>query len=119
MIKQTINRLKKTGETFGQAWVACLLTMVQGNLTVLTLYHAQVAAKTGILTAIAYFVCGFFTKLDNKWANAMVVGILTSVADIIIHPTHFGDWWNEGLVTGIGAGVLVIILHNFKISISK
>lgn len=109
-----IARLKKTGETFGQAWVACLLTMVQGDLTVLTLYHAQVAAKTGLLTAIAYFACSFFTHLDNKWANAKVVGILTFAADISIHPTHFGAVWTEAIVTGIGAGALAIILHKFK-----
>jgi len=109
-----MNRLRKTVETFSQAWIACLLAMVQGNVLVLTVYHAKVAAKTGALTAISYFVCSFIATLDNKWANAMVVGLLTAFADILIHPTHFGPEWGEAVVTGIGAGTLAIILNKFQ-----
>lgn len=109
-----IDKVKRSLETFGQAWTACLLAMVQGNLLVLTFYHAQVAAKTGAITALAYFVCSFFSRLDNKWANAMLVGLLTSFADILVHPTHFGAAWTESVVTGLGAGVLAILLHNLK-----
>ena len=109
-----MDRLRKTAETFGQAWTACLLTMVQGDITVLTLGHAITAAKTGTLTAIAFFVCSFFTRLNNQWVNAMVVGLLTAIADILIHPTHFGTQWTEGVVTGIGAGILAIILNKIK-----
>ena len=109
-----VRKLKKTGETFAQAWIACLLTMVQGDITVLSLYHAKVAAETGALTAVAYFMCSFFSSLDNKWANAMVVGFLTILADFIVHPTHFGSEWTEAVVTGLGAGTLAIILHKFK-----
>lgn len=112
MTPHLIKRLKKTAETFAQAWIACLLTMVQGDLTVLSLYHAKVAAETGTLTAIAYFACSFFAKMDNKWANATAVGLFTAVCDILVHPTHFGAAWTESVVTGIGAGALAIILHN-------
>ena len=34
-------------EKFSQAWTACMLMMVQGDVTALSLYHAKVAAKTG------------------------------------------------------------------------
>lgn len=108
-----IKRIKKSAETFGQAWVACLLAMVQGDFTVISLYHVKVAAETGIFTAISYFLCSFVATLDNKWANATAVGLLTSVCDILVHPTHFGAAWAEAAVTGIGAGALAIILHNF------
>ena len=101
-------------EKFGEAWLACLLAMVQGDITVISWYHAFVASKTGALTGIAIVLTSFFKRIDNMWGAACMTGVVTAIADIMIHPTHFGPEWAEAVVTGIGAGALCIIYHNFR-----
>ena len=102
-------------EKFLQAWTACLLCMVQGDLTVLTLSHAFTASKTGLLTGIAYWVT---TKFDGNqgsvWKGAWLTGVLTMVSDIVIHPTHFGEHWVEAFCTGLGAAGICFIWEKVK-----
>ena len=38
-----------------------------------------------------------------------MTGILTALADIVIHPTNFGPNWAEAAVTGLGAGILALV----------
>ncbi len=101
-------------EKFSQAWTACMLCMVQGDLTVLTLSHAMTAAKTGSLAGLAFVFTAYFTAINNKWFAAWLTGILTMVADIVVHPTHFGDNWMEAACTGLGAAILCTILERKK-----
>lgn len=94
-------------EKFSQAWAACMLCMVQGDLTVLTLGHAMTASKTGILTGCAYIL----TSLGDghpkgQWYPAWVTGVLAMVSDVVVHPSHFGDHWVEAACTGAGAAFL-------------
>lgn len=102
-------------EKFLQAFSACMLCMVQGDLTVLTLNHAFTASKTGLLTGIAYWIT---TKIDGKqgsaWKGAWLTGLLTMVADIVIHPTHFGDNWMEAFCTGLVAAGICLIWEKVK-----
>jgi hypothetical protein len=102
-------------EKFLQAWTACLLCMVQGDLTVLTLSHAFTASKTGLLTGIAYWVT---TKFDGDeppvWKAAWLTGVLTMASDIAIHPTHFGEQWVEAFCTGLGAAGICFIWEKVK-----
>lgn len=94
-------------EKFLQAWTSCMLCMVQGDITVLTIDHAFTASKTGILTGLAYILT---IKGDGvpgvAWKAAWLTGVLTMVSDIVVHPTHFGDQWVEAFCTGIGAACL-------------
>ena len=43
-----LDKLKVLIERFGQSWSACMLAMVQGDVSVLTFNHAIVASKTGV-----------------------------------------------------------------------
>lgn len=86
-----------------------MLCMVQGDLTVLTFNHALTASKTGALAGLAYVLTSYFTKVNNKWFAAWLTGILTMVADIVAHPTHFGANWVEAACTGAGAAILCMI----------
>ncbi len=44
-----------------------------------------------------------------------MTAILTTVSDIIVHPSHFGAWWIEGVVTGLVAeGLALVVLLIFK-----
>lgn len=114
MVQGLTYRIKLWTEKFSEAWTACALCMVQGDLTVFTLSHAITAAKTGTLTGIAFVLTSFISRINNKWGNAAVTGILTAMADIVIHPTHYGTWYTESIVTGVGAGILALILLNTK-----
>jgi len=44
---------------------------------------------------------------------------MTTIADFITHPTHFGDRWVEAVVTGAGALVLSIVLSGVLIKDNK
>ena len=101
-------------DKFSQAWTACMLCMVQGDLTVLTLSHALTASKTGTLAGVAYVATSLLTKVDNKWFAVWLTGVLTMLADIVVHPTHFGDNWMEAACTGLGAAILCTIFERKK-----
>tara|TARA_B110000211_G_C13603391_1_gene345712 strand:- start:44 stop:394 length:351 start_codon:yes stop_codon:yes gene_type:complete len=105
-----IKRVKLLVEKFAEAWTACMICMVQGDVTVLTLSHAFTASKTGILTGVAMVVASSsFLPWDNKWVGIFLTGIFTMIADIIVHPTHFGPEWLEAVCTGFGAMMLALI----------
>ena len=94
-------------EKFTQAWSACMLCMVQGDLSVMTFNHALTASKTGLLTGLAYWItCLGDGQPKGMWYPAWLTGVLTMVSDITIHPTHFGEQWVEAACTGLTAAVL-------------
>jgi len=94
-------------EKFLQAWSACMLCMVQGDLTVLTLNHALTASKTGILTGFAFWLTSLGDgQPKGRWYPAWVTGVLTMASDIVVHPTHFGEQWMEAACTGLAAAGL-------------
>ena len=95
---------------FTEAWTACMVCMVQGDLSVLTLSHAFIASKTGLLTGIAIVVASFL-PWTNKWIGIFLTGLFTMIADIIVHPTHFGLEWTEAVVTGFGAMLLALLFN--------
>ena len=98
-------------QKFSEAWTACALTMVQGDLSVFSINHAQVAAKTGLGAATAVVLTSLILQMPNRWAMAWLTGICVMLVDICIHPTHFGEHWHEAFVTGLGALMLSGILY--------
>jgi len=113
-MKQVITHLKNkvtlATRKFTEAWLSCATMMVQGDFTVFTVNHALVAAKTGSLAAVGLVITSYVTRLDNWIAMAWITGLVVSVADIVIHPTHFGEAWTEAVLTGIGAAILSVLL---------
>ena len=108
-------KLKLLAEKFSEAWTACMLCMVQGDLTVISLHHAITASKTGIIAGIAVVIASYWNRIDNKYGLIWATGVLTTLADFSIHPTHFGPEWAEAVVTGIGAAGLAWILSKRKV----
>lgn len=104
--------IKDCSEKFGEAWLACLLTMVQGDLSVINLKHAYIASKTGLITALAFLLAQTIFRKQSKYLDVLLTGTLTAVADLIVHPTHFGPFYAEAIVTGIGAGFLAYVMHS-------
>ena len=110
-----MNEALRTWATkFGQAWTACMVCMVQGDLTVLNINHALTASKTGALAGIGFVLAVYVFKNKNKWAGVWLTGLATMLADLVIHPTHFGPWWAEAAATGIGAAGLCLLLERNK-----
>lgn len=103
--------VKYCPEKFGEAWLSCLLTMVQGDITALTLKHGLVAFKTGSIMAMSYFIAVLFTKKQTTYLDVLLTGCLTAIADFISHPSHFGGPTTEAIVTGMGAASLALLLH--------
>ena len=102
-----MGRLAILKEKFVQAWSACMLCMVQGDITVLTFSHAITASKTGLLTGIAYIITTYGREQESStWRAAWLTGVLTMVSDVVVHPTHFGEQWMEAFCTGLGAAAL-------------
>ena len=97
-------------QKFMEAWTACALAMVQGNLSVFTWKHAITAGKTGLAAATAVVITKYLAKIDNRWMIAWLTGVMTMCADFIVHPTHFGEHWHEAAVTGVGAAFLALML---------
>lgn len=99
---------------FREAWISCMLFMVQGNLTALTIGHALTAAKTGAIAGLAFVLLSFSKHLkDDKMTVTATIGVLTTIADYITHPTHFGENIAEAVCTGVGAAVIAYLMIKY------
>ena len=96
-----------------EATSSCLMMMTQGKILAITIGHWVTALKTGFLTgimAVAVAIFGNQKMQDNKFVISGITGFLTAIADLIVHPSHFGGPNTEAIVTGIGAGLLCLAL---------
>lgn len=109
-----IGILKIWSEKFGEAWTACMLCMVQGDVTVMTVGHALTASKTGALTGVGCVLASFVSRTRNKVTDAVMTGIVASAADIMVHPSHFGLKMSESLLTGFCAASICYLLGDKK-----
>jgi len=108
-----INITTKAG-LFGQAMAkvtpACLMLMVQGNVSALALMHWMTALKTAGLVGAILVALSFTAKTkaisDNAYSMAGLVAFVTAIVDFNIHPSHFGGDTTEALVTGVSTGLL-------------
>lgn len=93
-------------EYFTESTTACLVTMVQGNMLLMTIGHIGVAIETGIFAGAATFLIALFAKVNRRGMIALLLGITTSLVDFLVHPGMFGSIATEAIVTGTGAGIL-------------
>lgn len=105
-----VARLKLWAEKFSEAWAACMICMVQGDVTVLTISHAITASKTGALAGLGCVAASFVSSKRNKTTDALLTGAVTIAADIAIHPTHFGPQLTEAALTGIAAAAICYLI---------
>jgi len=106
-----INKIKNTEfyKNWAKAFAVCYPMMVQGDLSALTFTHFWKANITGIIAATLALLTknAWYQKfMQYKYAPAIILGVCTFVADLLVHPTHFYSWYSEALLTGIGAGLL-------------
>jgi len=112
-----MDTLKIFSNRFSEAFIACMLTMVKGDVSAISLNHFKTASETGIVTALSGLFCWLFLSQeykDNKYVISGLTGFLTAVVDMFVHPSHFGGASTEAIVTGIGAGSLCFVMAHIK-----
>ena len=91
------------------AWLSCMIFMVQGNLPALTSSHAIIATRTGAITGTLVVLMSFIPcKFHYKLPVFMFVGCF--FADLLSHPTHFGEHWTEAACTALLAAVFSYVI---------
>ncbi len=100
-------------ENVSESTVACLITMVQGNLLALGLSHWIIASQTGILAGAITATALLWSRIRKRWLVSLLLGTVTAVVDYFIHPGMFGPAVAEAIVTGIGAAALSYAVGTF------
>jgi hypothetical protein len=117
MKKVLISKFSILYQKISEVTPACLLMMVQGDLTAITLTHWIKAFSTGTLTAIGMIILSFIKGnkefYENKYLLAALTSIVTMVVDYQIHPSHYQGNYTEALMTGLAAGVISIVMTKF------
>jgi hypothetical protein len=93
-------------ENVSEATVACLLTMVQGNVLAIGVSHLIIASQTGITAGTAATLAILLSKKEKRGLIATILGAITTVVDYLVHPGMFGSIFTEAIVTGAGAALL-------------
>jgi hypothetical protein len=104
---------KLVSKRLGESASSCALIMTQGDVSGLSLAHWSVALQTGLIATLATLAVVIYGKsewLENKYAMAGAIGFFTAVADMFVHPSGFGGASTEAIVTGIGAGILCLLM---------
>ena len=104
--KEQQYRLALCGHKAVEAGAVCMVLMVQGDLTAITLAHLVIATKTGVLAVIPALAVTFTKQvrhLLNRWTASVFLGVCTFLADAAIHASHYPGEYTEAALTGIGA----------------
>jgi hypothetical protein len=108
-----IQKIKIFLTPFCEATPACLLVMVQGNIWLATLGHLHKAVETGFITGVGVLILSLFTYrwFGNKYVVAGISGGMCFIADLLIHPTHFGSYTTEAMVTGLITAIISLAVN--------
>ena len=98
---------------FCEATPACLLVMVQGNIWLATIGHLQMAVETGLITGVGVLILSLFTHrwFGNKYVVAGITGGMCFIADLLVHPTHFGSFTTEAAVTAAITMIISLVMN--------
>ena len=113
-------KLAPLAENIAESGVACLLTMVQGNVLLLGVGHWMTASQTGLVSGTAATAAILLAKSDNRLIIAGILGAVTGVVDYFVHPGMIGEARaTEAVITGLGAaalsyGIATLMVHARK-----
>jgi hypothetical protein len=102
-------RAKLFVQRFWQPTSACMTCMPGSWGNVMSLAHWTVALHTGLLTGLLAVLLTFTPAAKlyaNRYGNALVVGILTTVGDVY---SHAGHYYVEHIVTGAISGLFTLV----------
>ena len=95
-----MHAIRQWFEKFCEAWTACALCMVQGDLSVFSIDHALTASKTGSVAATAFTLC-ILGRIKSEIVLVWFTGLLSAE-------------WLESIVTGVGAMILAYVFLLWK-----
>ena len=104
-----IRRIAPFIENFAESGLACLFTMVQGNIFAVGLGHWIVASQTGLFAGGIAALAILVAKNANRLVVAGILTVATAVVDYLVHPGNFGPVIMEAVVTGLAAGTLSLL----------
>lgn len=76
-----------------------------------SLPHWKIALQTGIGTGILALLLSFTPVgrlFTHRYGNAVLMGVLTAIADAWSHPGRFRFEYGEALLTGLVSGLIVL-----------
>ena len=95
-----------------QPTCACMFCMTAPTFVQLaSLPHWKIAIQTGIGTGILALLLSFTAAgrlFTNRYGNAVLMGMLTAIADAWSHPGRFAFDYGEALLTGLVSGLIVL-----------
>ena len=108
-----VQKIKVFVIPFCEATPACLLIMVQGNIWLATMDHVHKALETGFITGAGVLIISLFNYqlFANKYIVAGITGSMCFVADLLVHPTHFGSFTTEAILTGAFTAIISLALN--------
>jgi len=113
------HRIEPLFENISESALACLLTMVQGNLLALSASHWLIAAETGIVAGTLTSVALALVREQRRSMISFLLGVVTAGVDFWVHPGQFGPVVLEAVVTGLGAALLSYLVSGVLQRIRK
>ena len=105
-------RLRVFLERLWQPTTACMTCMTAPSFAnLVSAVHWKIALQTGVATGILALLLTLTPvgKLfGQRYGNAVLVGVLTALADAWSHPGRFGFEYGEALLTGLVSGLLAL-----------
>ena len=105
-------RLRVVIQRLTQPTCACMFCMTAPTFANLaSLPHWKIALQTGVGTGILALVLTFTPvgrMFSHRYSNALLMGVLTAVADLWSHPGRFELDYGEALLTGLVSGLIVL-----------
>ena len=105
-------RLRVVVQRLTQPTCACMFCMTAPTFANLaSLVHWKIALQTGLGTGLLALVLTFTPigrMFSHRYSNALLMGILTALADLWSHPGRFELDWGEALLTGVVSGLIVL-----------
>ena len=105
-------RLRVVIQRLTQPTCACMICMTAPAFAnLVSLAHWKIALQTGIGTGVLALVLTFTPigrMFSHRYANALLMGVLTALADLWSHPGRFEFDYGEALLTGVVSGLIVL-----------
>ena len=117
-IPNNISKLRPAVRTYAgnfaeqstEAACACAIMMVQGQILLLSVTHWAIALQTGLTSGAIATALIVVARMTKPWMIAVVLGLITAIVDFFVHPGDFGPVFAEAVLTGIGAGILSLLV---------
>ena len=105
-------RLRVILQRLTQPTCACMLCMTAPTFAnLVSLPHWKIALQTGLGTGLLALVLTFTPigrMFGHRYGNAVLMGLLTAIADLWSHPGRFELDYGEALLTGLVSGLIVL-----------